>query len=135
TWEAALTTLLEGIGNRSLGISVPQDATNEELFLLSRLVAGPWRGARVTMEGRTLLPAPSCPTLPIAGIESCRTVVVIASDLADDVPIVNLRVKKAVSKRGAQLVIVHERDLDLDRWPTAHHVRPGAGTMAGAVRG
>src|SRR5437870_3794666 len=130
TWESALTTLIEGIGGRSLGISVPQDATNEELFVLSRLVAGPWRGARVTMEGRTLLPSPSGRTLPIAEIESCRTVVVIASDLADDVPIVNLRVKKAVSKRGAQLVIVNQRKLDLDRWPTAAHVPPGTGTLA-----
>src|SRR5207244_12150912 len=87
------------------------------------------------VEGRARLPSPSGRTLPIAEIESCRTVVVIASDLADDVPIVNLRVKKAVSKRGAQLVIVNQRKLDLDRWPTAAHVPPGTGTLADAVRG
>jgi NADH-quinone oxidoreductase subunit G len=133
TWESALTALLEGVKGRNLGISVPQDATNEELFLLSRLVAGPWRGARVAMEGRTLLPAPTGETLPIAGIESCKAVVVVASDVADDVPIVDLRVKKAVSKRGAHLVIVHERHLDLDRWPAAFHVRPEPGRAAEAV--
>jgi NADH-quinone oxidoreductase subunit G len=133
TWESALTALLEGVKGRNLGISVPQDATNEELFVLARLVAGPWRGARVAMEGRTLLSAPDGETLPIAEIESCKAVVVVASDVADDVPIVDLRVKKAVSKRGAHLVIVHERHLDLDRWPTAFHVRPEPGRSAEAV--
>jgi NADH-quinone oxidoreductase subunit G len=134
TWEAALTALVEGISGRRLGISIPQDATNEELFLLSRLVAGPWKGARVAMEGRTLLPPPEGPTLPIAEIETCKAVVVVASDVADDAPIVDLRVKKAVSKRGAHLVIVHERQLDLDRWPGAVHVRPDPGRSADAVR-
>ena len=134
TWESALTALLAGIDGKLLGISVPQDATNEELFLLSRLVAGPWRRARLTMEGRTLLPAPERGTLPIAEIESCKAVVVIASDLSDDAPIVNLRVKKAVSKRGAHLLIVHQRDLDLDRWPAAHHVRPDHRSWADMVR-
>ena len=134
TWETALTALVEGIAGKRLGISVPQDATNEELFLLSRLLAGPWKGARLAMERRTLLPAPDGPTLPIAEIESCRAVVVIASDVADEVPIVDLRVKKAVSKRGAQLLVVNERDLDLDRWPTAFHVRPEPGRTADVVR-
>ncbi|MBO0684706.1 MAG: (2Fe-2S)-binding protein, partial [Candidatus Dormibacteraeota bacterium] len=134
TWESALSALVEGFRGKQLGISVPQDATNEELFLLSRLLAGPWKGARVAMEGRTLLPAAEGETLPIAGIDSCKAVVVIASDTAHEVPIVNLRVKKAVNKRGAQLIVVHERDLDLDRWPSAFHIRPEPGKSADAVR-
>ncbi|HZV49629.1 MAG TPA: 2Fe-2S iron-sulfur cluster-binding protein [Candidatus Dormibacteraeota bacterium] len=136
SWEEALTALVEATAGRGrrLGISLPQDVTNEELYLLSRLLAGPWKGARVTLERRTLLPPPPPDTLPIRDLDTCRAVVVVASDTADDVPIVNLRVKKAVKKLGARLLIVHPRDLDLDRWPHAVHVRPEPGGAAAAVR-
>src|SRR6266536_1608855 len=135
TWDSALNALLEGIRGRRLGISIPQDVTNEELFLLTRLLAGPWRGARVAMERRTLLPGPESGTLPIRDLDGCRAIVVVASNTADDTPIVNLRVKKAVKKRGARLVIVHPEELDLDRWPHAHHVWHEPGRAAEALRG
>ncbi|HZU17202.1 MAG TPA: molybdopterin-dependent oxidoreductase, partial [Candidatus Dormibacteraeota bacterium] len=119
---------------RRLGISLPQDVTNEELYLLSRLLAGPWKGARVTLERRSLLPPPPPEAMSIRDLDACRVLVVVASDTADDVPVVNLRLKKAVKKLGARLVIVHPRDLDLDRWPQAVHVRPEPGGAAAAVR-
>ena len=136
TWDQALEALLEGAGGKGekLGISLPQDVTNEELFLLGRLLAGPWKGARVAMERRTRLPAPAAETLRIKDLDGCRTIVVVASDTADDVPIVNLRVKKAVKRNPANLVIVHPTDLDLDRWPQAFHVRNEPGRAADAVR-
>ncbi len=134
TWESALQELTRGLQGRRVGISLPQDATNEELFLVSRLLDGPLRGARLAMQNRTLLSAPSAPTLPIRRLDEARTIVIVASDTADDVPVINLRVKKAVSKRGARLLIVHAGELDLDRWPDAFHVRPEPGRTADAVR-
>jgi NADH-quinone oxidoreductase subunit G len=134
TWDEALTALVDGIRDRPLGISLPQDVTNEELFVLSRLLGGPLQGARVAIERRTLLPAPAGETLRIRDIDSCRAIVVVASDTADDAPIVNLRVKKAVSKLGAKLVIVHPEHLDLDRWRASFHVRNRPGEAAEAVR-
>jgi NADH-quinone oxidoreductase subunit G len=134
SWEQALDALVRGLEGKQLGVRIPQDITNEEAYLLSRLLAGPWRGARVAMENRTTLPAPEGETLSIAEIESARAVVVIASNIEDDVPVVNLRVKKAVSKRGAKLVVVHPDELDLDRWPGVHHVRSKPGKAAAALR-
>src|SRR5262245_19594915 len=136
TWDSALDALLEGTRGRGakLGISVPQDVTNEEAFLLRRLLAGPWKGARVALERRTALPPPTGETLRIKDLDGCRTIVVVASDTADDVPIVNLRVKKAVKRNPANLVIVHPSDLDLDRWPQAVHVRNEPGQAAEALR-
>src|SRR5262245_53980562 len=135
TWDEALEATLAGVKGRKMGISLPRDVTNEELFLLGRLLAGPWKGARVALEGRTSLPAPDAETLRIAELDRCKAIVVVASNIADDAPIVNLRVKKAVSKLGARLVIVHPDDLDLDRWPHAAHVRYEPGGAAAAVRG
>jgi len=134
SWDEALTAVVDGIAGKKLGVSLPRDITNEELFLVSRLLAGPWRGARVALEARTALPAPAGETLRIAELDRCRAIVVVASNTAEDAPIVNLRIKKAVSKLGARLVIVHPDDLDLDRWPHAFHVRNRPGDAADAVR-
>jgi NADH-quinone oxidoreductase subunit G len=133
TWDSSLETLIAGVRGKNLGISLRQDATNEELFLINRLLAGPWKGARVALQRRTRIPAPDGETLRIRDLDDCKAIVVVASDTADDVPVVNLRVKKAVSKRGAKLVIVHPNDLDLDRWPRAFHVRNEPGKAAGAL--
>jgi NADH-quinone oxidoreductase subunit G len=137
TWAAALDALEMGMRNRKQpGIFLPQDITLEEAYLLKRLLDGPWKGARVAMEKRTSLPIRDVDTLLIKDIEREKAIVVIASDTADDVPIINLRIKKAVSKRGAKLVIVHPDQLDLDRWPSGvDHVRYEAGKAADAVRG
>jgi NADH-quinone oxidoreductase chain G len=137
SWEDGISALVAGLGRgkgERLGISVPQDVTNEEAYLLTRLLAGPWKGARVRVERRTTLPPPDGETLKIAELDRCKAIVVIASDTRDDVPIINLRIKKAVSKLGARLVVVHPDELDLDRWHATVHIRPKAGQAAAAVR-
>ena len=136
TWESAMQAVVEGLTGKRIGVSIPQDITNEEAYLITRLLAGPWKGARVAMERRTALPAPEGQTLKIAELDRAKVIVVIASDTANDVPVINLRIKKAVSKHGAKLVLVNSAELDLDRWHgPIHHVRPGAGGTPDAVRG
>ena len=137
TWADALSKVAGAIKGRGskLGISIPQDITNEEAFLVKKLVDGPLKGARVVMERRTKLPALDLDTLEIKEIDNARVVVVVASDTEDDSPIVNLRIKKAVSKRGAKLIVVHPDGLDLDRHPGVVHVRYEAGSAAVAVAG
>jgi NADH-quinone oxidoreductase subunit G len=136
TWADALTRVAEGIKRKGpkLGISLPQDITNEEAFLFRRLLDGPLRGARVKMHGRTSLPAPVGETLRIKEIDDARVIVVVASDTEHDVPIVNLRIKKAVSKRGARLIVIHPDGVDLDRDPRTIHIRNAAGSAAAEVR-
>ncbi|MBO0709552.1 MAG: molybdopterin-dependent oxidoreductase, partial [Candidatus Dormibacteraeota bacterium] len=137
TWEEAMAVAAEGLRGKRVGVSLRRETTNEELFLIKRLLAGPLRGARVTLEGRTRLPPPSGATLPIADLDAAKTIVVIASDTQRELPVLNLRIKKASTKRFANLILVHPDELDLDR---AHrdrveHVRPGSEGTAAAVRG
>ena len=136
TWAEALAVLAEGIKGKAskLGISLPQDLTNEEAFLFRRLIEGPLRGAKVKMHGRTALPAPSAEQLLIKEIDDARVIVVVASDTENDVPIVNLRIKKAVSKRGAKLIVVHPDGVDLDRNQHTVHIRNQPGAAAAEVR-
>jgi NADH-quinone oxidoreductase subunit G len=136
TWAEALTALADGIKGKGskLGISLPQDLTNEEGFLFRRLLEGPLRGAKVKMHGRTALPAPSGDQLMIKEIDDARVIVIVASDIENDVPIVNLRVKKAVTKRGAKLIVIHPDGVDLDRHHHTVHIRNKLGEAAAEVR-
>src|ERR1700674_5617632 len=103
SWEKAIAGVAAGIKGKGakLGISLPHDLTNEEGFLFRRLLEGPLRGAKVKMHGRTALPVQAGEQLLIKEIDDAKVIVVVASDTENDVPIVNLRIKKAVSKRGA----------------------------------
>ena len=137
TWADALTALAAGINGKGakLGISLPKDITNEEAFLFKRLLDGPLRGARVKMHGRTALPAPvGNEGLRIKEIDEARVIVIVASDTEFDVPIVNLRIKKAASKHGARLIVIHPDGVDLDRDPHTVHIRNQPGSAAAEVR-
>jgi NADH-quinone oxidoreductase subunit G len=70
----------------------------------------------------------------IKDIDDARVIVIVASDTENDVPIVNLRVKKAVSKRGAKLIVIHPDGVDLDRNPHTVHIRNEKGSAAAEVR-
>src|SRR6266852_4467669 len=135
-WNGALLALVAGIKGKGskLGISLPQDLTNEEAFLFKRLLDGPLKGAKVKMHGRTAIPAPASDLMGIKDIDDARVIVVVASDTENDVPIVNLRIKKAVSKRGAKLIVIHPDGVDLDRNPHTVHIRNEKGSAAAEVR-
>ncbi len=136
TWAEALNALATGIKGKAakLGISLPQDLTNEEAYLFKRLLDGPLKGAKVKMHGRTALPAPAGETLRIKDIDDARVIVIVASDTENDVPIVNLRVKKAVGKRGARLIVIHPDGVDLDRNHHTVHIRNEKGKAADEVK-
>jgi len=136
TWADAINAVAAGIKGKGakLGISLPHDLTNEEAFLFRRLLDGPLKGARVKMHGRTAIPAPAGDTMRIKEIDDAKVIVVVASDLENDVPIVDLRVKKAVSKRGAKLIVIHPEGVDLDRHPQTVHIRNTPGGAAVEVR-
>ena len=136
TWADAINAVAAGIKGKGakLGISLPQDITNEEAFLFRRLLDGPLKGAKVKMHGRTAIPAPAGDTMRIREIDDARVIVVVASDLENDVPIIDLRVKKAVSKRGARLIVVYPDGVDFDRNPSTVHIRNAKGQAAAEVR-
>ena len=135
TWSEAFSALAAGIKGKGakLGISLPQDITNEEAVLFRRLLDGPLKGAKVKMHGRTAIPAPAGETMRIKEIDDAKVIVVVASDTETDVPIVNLRIKKAVSKRGAKLIVIHPEGVDFDRHRATVHVRNAPGSAAAEV--
>jgi NADH dehydrogenase/NADH:ubiquinone oxidoreductase subunit G len=69
----------------------------------------------------------------IREIDDARVIVVVATDLEDDAPIIDLRVKKAVSKLGAKLLVVYPEGVDLDRHAGTVHIRNEKGAAAAEV--
>jgi len=136
TWADAINLVASSIKGKGakLGISLAQDVTNEEAYLFRRLLDGPLKGAKVKMHGRTAIPAPARPTMRIKEIDDARVIIVVASDIEKDVPIIDLRVKKAVSKRAAKLIVVYPEGVDLDRNPQTVHIRNAKGSAAAEVR-
>ena len=136
SWVDAINAVAGGIRDKGakLGISLPNDITNEEAFLFRKLLDGPLKGAKVKMHGRTGIAAPPAETLRIKEIDDARVIVIVASDVEHDVPVIDLRVKKAVSKLGAKLIVVYPDGVDLDRHPGTHHVRNTPGSAAAEVR-
>ena len=136
TWADAINLVAARIKGKGakLGISLAQDVTNEEAFLFRRLLDGPLKGAKVKMHGRTAIPAPADPTMRIKEIDDARVIIVVASDIENDVPIIDLRVKKAVTKRGAKVIVVYPEGVDLDRHPSTVHIRNAKGAAAAEVR-
>jgi NADH dehydrogenase/NADH:ubiquinone oxidoreductase subunit G len=134
TWEKAIASIAAGIDAKGakLGISLPPDLTNEEGYLLRRLLDGPLSGARVKMHGRTALARPQTDQLLIREIDGLKAIVIVASDLREDTPIVNLRVKKAV-RRGAKLLTLNPGTIDFDRNAGVIHIETEPGKAADAV--
>jgi NADH-quinone oxidoreductase subunit G len=135
SWQRALGAVAEGIGGKGakLGISLPQDLSNEEAFLFRRLLDGPLKGARLKMHGRTALAPPQTDQLLIRELDSLKAIVIVASDLREDAPIVNLRVKKAV-RRGARLLTLNPEETDFDRHAGVIHVATEPGKAQEAVK-
>jgi len=64
----------------------------------------------------------------IGDLERAKTILVWAPDLKEELPVLHLRVRRAVTALGATLIVVHPRRTGLD--PDADHVvryRPGEG--------
>src|SRR5207249_10109190 len=61
TWADAINALAAGIKGKGakLGVSLPHDITNDEAFLVRKLLDGPLKGAKAKMHGPTASPAPA----------------------------------------------------------------------------
>jgi NADH-quinone oxidoreductase subunit G len=139
SWERALDAAASGL--RRAGASVRAlaggDATNEEGFLLARALgagkvevrpgAGPAAGLAAAL-AHPLLQA----TVP--DIEFAHAVLVLDTEPVDDMPIVDLRIRKGVRRNGVRLAVATSRPSSLDANAAAvARFAPGAGEAFAAA--
>jgi NADH-quinone oxidoreductase subunit G len=120
-WESALDAAAERLraaGSRTAAI-VGGQASNEEAYLVQRIVRGALDSADITSTDELpALPAAAlaAPRLSAAvrDIDAAESILVIGTDPLHSMPILDLRLRKAVRHGGARLVIASERPTALD---------------------
>jgi NADH-quinone oxidoreductase subunit G len=140
SWERALSDAaraLERSGEHTAAL-VGGGATNEEGFLVQRLMrdglgsphldsraAGRLSGAQARALARPDLSA------KVSDIDHAGAILVLDTELVDEAPILDLRVRKAVRRNGARLVVASSRPSTLDpNAGAALRFAPGAAEAA-----
>jgi NADH-quinone oxidoreductase subunit G len=128
SWERALE-VAAGLGRHKghVGALVGGQATNEEGFLLQRLMRegldshdiDSRAGDSVSVELTRALAAPDLQAT-VPDLEFANTVLVVGCEPLDDAPILDLRIRKGVRRRGVRLGIATARPSALD--PNAGYI-------------
>jgi NADH-quinone oxidoreductase subunit G len=122
SWERALETAAGLAKHRGhVGALVGGQATNEEGFLIQRLMReglasgdiDSRAGGPVPLDLARALAAPKLQAT-VPDIEFAHTVLVLSCDPLDEMPILDLRIRKGVRRRGVQLAIATARPSALD---------------------
>jgi NADH-quinone oxidoreductase subunit G len=123
TWERALdaaTAGLEKAGAATAGLA-GSETTNEEGFLLQRLLRDALgsphvdsRPSGVLDPDQTRILARPDLSVPVWDIENAAAVLVLDTELVEEAPIIDLRVRKAHRRHGARLVVASSHPTSLD---------------------
>ncbi|HET7417846.1 MAG TPA: NADH-quinone oxidoreductase subunit NuoG [Solirubrobacterales bacterium] len=163
SWEQAIEAVAAGlrtaadsgptpVGEKSAAPSrvaaIVGDASNEEGFLLQRIVrdalgsphidSRPSRGPKAKVLRRLAEPSVSA---KVRDIDEAGAILVLGTDPLQSSPILDLRVRKAIRRNGAKLVVATERPTALDGGAEAiARYAPGQGAhfvreLAGAIGG
>ena len=137
SWEKALAAAagaLKKAGPRAAALA-GGDTTNEEAFLLGRLFREGLGSGRLAGSPARALPAELSRALAdpalqatVPDLEFAHAVLVLDCDPVDDAPILDLRIRKGVRRRGVRLAVASARPGALD--PNAESVlryAPGSG--------
>jgi NADH-quinone oxidoreductase subunit G len=121
-WEQATEAVAEGLRRAGGKVAaVLGDASNEEGFLLQRILrdalgsphvdSRPSRGPKAEVLRRLAEPAISA---RVRDIDEADAILVLGTDPLHSSPILDLRVRKAIRRNGAKLVVATERPTALD---------------------
>ncbi len=123
SWERALAAAAAGLekaGAATAGLA-GGETTNEEGFLLQRLLREALGSPHVDSRPSGVLDPDQVRVLarpdlsvPVWDIENAGTVLVFETDLVEEAPIVDLRVRKARRRRGATVVVASSHPTTLD---------------------
>ncbi len=122
SWERAFEVAAGLAKHRGhVGALVGGQATNEEGFLIGRLVREGLGSADIDSRADSAPPVPvgralAAPALQasVPDIEFAHTVLVLGCEPLDDAPVLDLRIRKGVRRRGVQLAVATPRPSSLD---------------------
>ena len=137
SWERALQSAISGLTKAAgrTGAVVGGETTNEEAFLLQRLMRegldspdlDSRPGGALALDLHRALADPAL-SATVADIEFAHAVLVLDCEPVDDAPILDLRIRKGVRRKGVKLAVASSRPSSLDANATLSlRFAPGAG--------
>ncbi|SVD26291.1 uncharacterized protein METZ01_LOCUS379145, partial [marine metagenome] len=102
-------------GPESIGFIGSPFGTNEELYLYHKLFR--FTLGTNNLDHKTYLDTPGLPVdhYDFLNIETANLVLLIGSDPAEELPILDLRIKKAVTRKGVKLAVLNDQRTELDK--------------------
>jgi NADH-quinone oxidoreductase subunit G len=144
SWEEALDLVARRLAAARPGrtaLLAGARLTNEDAYVAARVfrtvVRTPHLDCRLDARpGSPSLDVPWGLQVPIADLAAADVVVLLGCDLTEEYPVLWLRLKQAVD-RGAALIVLTPKALEIERW-VAHHLvhryGEGAGLLAALAR-
>jgi len=136
TWGEALDLVAERLqaleGDQVAGLGGAR-STNEEAFAFSKfmrcVIGSPHLDAQLDDALASQLLVGMNPRAQIDDLEKAKTILLWAGDLKEELPVLYLRVRRAATTLGANLIVVHPRRTGLDDVATVKLTyRPGTGS-------
>jgi len=149
SWERAIAEAAAGLGRArgSVGAIAGGETTNEEGFLLQRIMREALNSPHVdcqrtpaSADAHRALGAPALQA-SVPDLEFAHAVLVLDCEPVDDMPIIDLRIRKGVRRHRVRLAVATSRPSSLDANAEAFvRFAPGQGaafaeTLAGALAG
>ncbi len=107
-------------GNESIGVSVSDSYTNEEIFLARKLAAEAIKTNKIYClngmhSGLMDVLGYDASTNALEELKSTDTIILVGSDILKEHVIVGLKVKQAI-KKGAKLITINSRETVIDKY-------------------
>ncbi len=118
-WAAAFSEILGRFRNASNAVLVSSALSNEDLFAVKSLFQGELASDIDFRFERDLSVAGTTVSTPIEAYETAESVLIFGTSLADEEPIVYLRVRKGWLNHGTKVVVAHSETTDADGFATA----------------
>ena len=136
SWAEAIAVVAERLGSfegdKVAGIGGAR-STNEDAFAFSKFmrsaIGSPHLDAQLGDGLDPVFAAAVTPRAEINDLETAKTILLWGPDLKEELPVLYLRVRRAATELGANLVVIHPRHTGLDDVAT-HTIRykPGTGS-------
>ena len=115
SWSEAFAEIGAHFGADSAGLAGHRPS-NEDYFLWKRLFNDAFKSDQLDFRWEQFAPVQDESEAPtaIATLENAKTIVLFAGNLADDQPIVYLRVRKAATLRGTRVIVASDRQSEAE---------------------
>ena len=127
----AFKKIVEAHGPESVGFIGSPYGTNEENYLYQKMFRQGLGSNNIDHKSYKDTPGLPIDHYDIEQIETSNVVLLIASDPTEELPIVDLRIKKAVTHCGTRLVSLNDQKTALDRYSSQSvHYKVGSESLA-----